>query len=157
MTAHLPNDTRGILSQSTDYIHGRVLDFGAGTAKYKSLIVPHAKTYTSFDMIAGPNTDVVGDVLAPPFPDNSFETVICTQVMEHVREPWTMIEQISRILAPGGVCILTTPFLLPYHADPHDYFRYTTEGGSALFTRAGTTGTASNAAWSACTTGNTGG
>lgn len=50
-----------------------------------NLILPHVDSYLSFDMIGG---DVTGDVLAPPFEDNSFDTVLCTQVMEHVKEPW---------------------------------------------------------------------
>lgn len=129
--------TRDILEMSAPHITGATLDLGAGTAKYKDIILQHASSYTTFDVVEGPNIDIVGDVLATRLPDASFDTVICTQVMEHVSEPWRMAEEISRMLKPGGACILTVPFMMPYHADPYDYFRYTTGGVEHLFKWAG--------------------
>lgn len=129
--------TRDVINHTSKFIKGDTLDFGAGRAKYKGLIVPHTSKYTAFDMIAGEHIDVVGDVLNPPFEDAHFDTVISTQVLEHVRQPWTMIHQIGRILKPGGICIITAPFLVPYHADPHDYFRYTSQGLASLFENEG--------------------
>lgn len=114
------------------FISGNTLDYGAGRAKYKGIIAPHASHYTAFDMIPGENVDVVGDALKPPFADNTFDTVISTQVLEHIQKPWVMVHEIARILKPGGICIMTAPFMVPYHADPHDYFRYTKEGLTSL-------------------------
>lgn len=119
------------------HMRGVTLDLGAGSAKYREMIKQRASKYVTFDIAPGPNIDVVGDVHHLPFDDRSFDTVVCTQVMEHVKEPWLMVEEIARILTPGGRCILTAPFNVPYHADPFDYYRYTLEGGSHLFTRAG--------------------
>lgn len=132
-----PYSTRDIVRLLLPHMHGEAVDLGAGTAKYKDMILTAATSYTAFDGRPGPHIDVVGDMLALPFPDASFDTAICTQVMEHVREPWTMVQEIARILRPGGTCVLTTPFLMPYHADPYDFFRYTIEGGCSLFERAG--------------------
>jgi len=129
--------TRDIILHTKQYIQGKTLDFGAGTAKYQNLIKPEANEYITFDMVAGNNIDVVGDVLNPPFKDGEFDTVISTQVLEHVGKPWIMVHQIGRILKSGGVCIITAPFLVPYHADPHDFFRYTTEGMMSLFKNEG--------------------
>jgi ubiquinone/menaquinone biosynthesis C-methylase UbiE len=125
--------TRDIIRRCREYVSGKTLDFGAGNAKYRDIIKSAADEYVAFDLMPGPNIDVVGDVLNSPFADNEFDTVISTQVLEHVPKPWLMIKEIHRILKPGGVCILTAPFLTPYHADPHDYFRYTTEGMKSLF------------------------
>ena len=123
---------------SLPHVRGRTLDLGAGTAKYKPDILPFTSTYTTYDFIQGPHIDVVGDVHElKAFPNESFDTVICTEVLEHVQEPWRVIEEIARVLAPNGRCILTTPFLLPFHADPHDYYRYTIEGAAHLFERTG--------------------
>jgi len=115
------------------YIKGRTIDVGAGLAKYSNAIKEHSSEYIAFDTMPGKKIDVVGDVLKMPFKDISFDTVISTQVLEHVREPWVMVSEISRILKKGGVCILSAPFMAPYHSDPGDYFRYTTEGLKSLF------------------------
>ncbi len=81
----------------------------------------------------GANIDIVGDVHKVPLPSNSFDTIISTQVLEHVKMPWIMVSEIGRLLKSGGICILSAPFMAPYHADPYDYFRYTKQGLIALF------------------------
>ena len=48
-----------------------------------------------------------------------------------------MVSEIARILRPGGVCIISAPFMVPYHTDPDDYFRYTTSGLRSLAEDAG--------------------
>ncbi|OGJ71626.1 hypothetical protein A2454_00840 [Candidatus Peribacteria bacterium RIFOXYC2_FULL_55_14] len=132
-----PQTTRGVLEVWTEVIRGRVLDLGAGRAKYKQLLQKTATDYTAFDMVDGPNIDVVGDVHNLPFDPCKFGTVVCTQVIEHVREPWRVVEEIARVLLPGGHCLLTTPFMMPHHADPHDFYRYTPDGVRHLCGRAG--------------------
>lgn len=126
--------TRDVVEHSLQFIKGETLDLGAGNAKYRHIIKPKTSKYITFDMVPGPNIDVVGDILNLSFEDKSFDTVISTQVLEHVQKPWVMVSEIERILRPGGTAIVSAPFLVPYHADPHDYFRYTKEGMSALFT-----------------------
>ncbi len=134
----IPSLVRDIMKISSEHIKGNTLDLGAGKAKYKKMILENAEKYTAYDMVAAPNVDIVGDVHnLVAFETNTFDTVICTEVLEHVKEPWRVLEEIARVLKPGGRCILTTPFLLPFHADPHDYYRYTVEGGMHLFTRTG--------------------
>lgn len=133
---HFKN-TREVLVNATRYIQGKTLDFGAGTAKYKYLISPHSSSYTAFDMIPDSHVDVVGDVLNAPFPNESFTTIISTQVLEHVEKPWVMAHEIARLLEKGGICIVTAPFMQPYHADPYDFFRYTKKGMESLFRNEG--------------------
>lgn len=129
--------TRDVLTYAQKYISGNTLDFGAGRAKYKGIITQKSAQYTAFDMIAGPNVDIVGDALKPPFKDGEFDTIISTQVLEHVEKPWVMVSEIARILKPGGICIMTAPFMVPYHADPYDFFRYTKQGLASLFKNEG--------------------
>lgn len=125
--------TRDVVEHTLSYIKGETLDLGAGNAKYRHIIKPQTSNYVTFDMVEGPNIDVVGDILALSFPDKSFDTVISTQVLEHVRKPWVMVSEIERVLKSGGIAIVSAPFLVSYHADPHDYFRYTKEGMGSLF------------------------
>lgn len=129
--------TRDVVEHTLQFINGETLDLGAGNAKYRNLIKPKTSKYITFDMVAGPHIDVVGDILNLSLADQSFDTVISTQVLEHVRKPWVMVSEIGRVLRSGGIAITSAPFLVPYHADPHDYFRYTKEGMSALFTENG--------------------
>ena len=127
------NCTRDIVNHSLPYVQGKVIDVGAGSAKYKTIILKKADAYLAFDVVAGDNIDHVGDVLNMPFANESFDTVISTQVLEHVEKPWVMIKEIERILKPNGICILTAPFLISYHPDPTDFFRYTESGIISLF------------------------
>jgi SAM-dependent methyltransferase len=70
-------------------------------------------------------TDIQGDANLLPFPDNYFDYVICSEVLEHVPNPISVLQQVNRILKPGGSLLATIPFLFPIHADPYDYGRYT--------------------------------
>lgn len=129
--------TREAVQYLLKYVSGKTLDFGAGRAKYREIIKKNAAEYIAFDMRPGDNVDVVGDAHNAPFGDGEFDTIVCNQVLEHVAEPWKVIGEIRRILKTGGRCILTAPFLQPYHADPGDYFRYTKEGMASLFRNSG--------------------
>ena len=127
------HQTREVITYAQKHISGKTLDLGAGSGKYREIIKQKTSEYIAFDMMPGENVDVVGDALNLPFPERSFNTVVSTQVLEHVERPWLMIKEIHRVLKENGICILTAPFLIPYHPDPHDYFRYTKEGMASLF------------------------
>lgn len=129
--------TREVVLYALKYVKGDTLDLGAGTAKYRGMIRERATSYTTFDLIPGAFIDVVGDLLNTGFETGRFDTIFSTQVFEHIPRPWLAAKELNRILKPGGVCIVTAPFLQPYHADPHDYYRYTVDGLRALFEDAG--------------------
>lgn len=130
-------NTREVVEYLSSHVSGQTLDYGAGTAKYRSIVEPHSSKYVAFDMVASSNVDIVGDVLMPPFHDESFNTIICTQVLEHVEKPWIVASQIRRILKKDGIAIVSAPFVFPYHADPYDFFRYTRQGLESLFKNEG--------------------
>ena len=69
--------------------------------------------------------DIFAQATALPFKDETFDVVLCTEVMEHVPEPQMMLDEIYRVLKPGRTLIFTTPFLVPLHEQPYDFFRYT--------------------------------
>jgi SAM-dependent methyltransferase len=125
--------TKEVVRYFLEYVNGKTLDLGAGSAKYRQIIKERANEYLAFDMFPGPNIDIAGDASNTPFLEESFDTIISTQLLEHVERPWLVIKEIRRILKKGGVCILTAPFINPYHDDPGDYFRYTTSGIKSLF------------------------
>ncbi len=129
--------TRDVMRAVLGSVHGDVIDFGAGMSRYKKWIMEKATSYTAMDIESFPGIDIVGDAMHPPVGDNSYDTVLSTHVMEHVREPWVMAEQIKRVLKPGGTVILMAPFMYPFHADPTDYFRFSEQGMRSLFERTG--------------------
>jgi SAM-dependent methyltransferase len=120
---------------------GRLLDVGCGTKPYLEAYSRFVSSYTGVDLLRargnGSKADVYGDAQALPFKDGSFDTVVSFQVMEHVKEPWTMLENINRVLAPGGYLILTVPHMWGLHEIPNDYYRFTEYGLRYLYESAG--------------------
>src|SRR4051812_300157 len=90
-------DTRALIKHSVRYAKGKALDLGAGTAKYKELIAPACSSYVASDAFAGPHIDVVADIEQLPFADGSFDTLYCTQVLEHIPRPWKAAEEVKRL------------------------------------------------------------
>ncbi len=69
--------------------------------------------------------DVQGDAAALPFQTQMFDAAICTELLEHVCNPETVLRDAYRVLNRKGKLIITVPFLYPIHGDPHDFGRYT--------------------------------
>jgi SAM-dependent methyltransferase len=91
--------------------------------------------YIVLDKVADYNPDIVGDVHKLPFEDNSLDAVLCIHLIEHVADPQKAIQEIYRVLKPGGYCYLDTPFLFYYHPMKgyyEDYFRFTRDGWQNL-------------------------
>lgn len=116
------------------YVAGRTLDMGAGRLAWRDLLTRHAETYISGDLaMEHPELDLLFDVTKPlPFADKSFDTVFCCSVLEHVRDPWNALKEMWRILAPGGVAIVSLPFIFYLHGQPNDYYRFTQYGAVYL-------------------------
>ncbi|CAE7702475.1 unnamed protein product, partial [Symbiodinium sp. CCMP2456] len=66
--------------------------------------------------------DVVSDIGSIPLPDESFDLVICTDVLEHVLNPKRAMHEMGRLLKPGGIVLLQVPFGGALHNLPHHYF-----------------------------------
>ena len=80
------------------------------------------------DILPGDSVTLVGDAHRLPFQDNSIDSLIYQAVLEHVQDPRRVINEAARVLKPGGYLYLEVPFLQGFHADPHDFQRYTLEG-----------------------------
>jgi SAM-dependent methyltransferase len=112
-------------------LHGtdaRTLEVGAKHKPYQRLF----PCTVSGDITPYPALDAQFDAHALPFAGASFAVVLCTEVLEHCRQPHQVIAEFHRVLQPGGKLILTTRFLFPIHDTPHDYFRFTKYGLQSL-------------------------
>ncbi|MDH3998069.1 MAG: class I SAM-dependent methyltransferase [Desulfuromonadales bacterium] len=128
---------KDLLPLMPQYCRGRLLDAGAGRGAYRELLAQHIDDYVGLDVAPSPATALVGDAQRLPFADNSFDTVFCSQVLEHVPQPWSAIAEFERVVKPGGYVVLTVPHLSWLHNEPHDYFRYTCHGLSSLVEKTG--------------------
>jgi SAM-dependent methyltransferase len=99
-----------------------VLDLGAGGK------LQRWDNVVQIDIFRYPMTDVVGSADRLPFRDNSFSAVISQAVFEHLQYPQAAVEEIRRVLKPGGVVKIDTAFLQPEHGYPHHFYNATETG-----------------------------
>ncbi|MEE9543043.1 MAG: class I SAM-dependent methyltransferase [Thermodesulfobacteriota bacterium] len=114
---------------------GKILDIGSGRAPYSKLI--RGANVVTIDFSADKRPMTVGSCTELPFKGSSFDSVICTEVLEHVSEPETALREIFRVLRPGGNFYITVPMLGCLHYEPHDFFRYTKYGLMHLLEKTG--------------------
>lgn len=111
-------------------LHGRVIDLGCGIMPYAELLPPAVTLYHGLDITARDSRPtLIGDVQSlGMLRDASYDSVICLEVLEHVPDPARALAEIARVLADGGVLVLSVPHLSRLHEIPHDYYRYTEYG-----------------------------
>lgn len=121
-------------------LRGRLLDVGCGTKPYRTLF--NVGEYVGLDIDSETTrrraiADVLYDGNRFPFEDGRFDAVLCNQVLEHVFNPDTFIDEIRRVLVPGGRLLLTVPFVWDEHEQPWDYARYSSFGLRSLLEKHG--------------------
>ena len=112
------------------YVTGRLLDLGCGKVPLFASYCAYASEVTCVDwsMTAHgmEHVDVAHDLSQPlPFADASFDTIVLSDVLEHLQHPVRLWQEMFRVLAKGGKVILNVPFLYHIHEAPHDFHRYT--------------------------------
>jgi SAM-dependent methyltransferase len=119
------------LENHKNLMTGFVLDIGGKRERKRGSFSPpetQAKNWLYLNIDLETQPDIFGDAGNIPLPSMCVDTVICTEVLEHLQEPARCVDEVYRILKPGGVFIASVPFLYPIHADPYDFQRYTDEG-----------------------------
>ncbi len=117
---------------SKTHFKGNFLDVGCGRKPYKAIIEENAviDSYIGLD-IENPTyqmeikPEVYWDGVSIPLENNSFESAMLIEVLEHVPDPAVVLKEVHRVLAPGGKVLITIPFLWTLHDVPHDEYRYT--------------------------------
>lgn len=116
---HLPN-----------YASGKLLDLGCGKIPLYFVYREYADEYICVDwentFHKNEHLDYECDITKPlPFGGDEFDTIILSDVLEHIPEPDQLWREMARILTPGGKLIMNVPFLYMLHEKPHDYYRFT--------------------------------
>jgi SAM-dependent methyltransferase len=115
-----------------------VLSIGGGPDRWGAHI-----TNLNIDRFA--NVDVVGDAYALPYADGSVDSILCWAVIEHLEFPERAVAEMHRVLRPGGLALLNTPFLQAFHAYPNHFQNVTVVGQDRMLERAGFVVSASGA------------
>lgn len=119
------------------YLQGRVLDIGCGQQPFKQYFNNQQYIGIDFNIENKPYALAIASYL--PFRNNSFNSIICAEVLEHVPEPAKVLEECYRISQSEGILYITVPMTWRLHYEPHDYYRYTQYGIKYLCEKAGFT------------------
>jgi len=121
-------------------VRGRVLDVGCGQSPYRFLLDPASTEYVGVDILDADKFDYDNPEIVPfdgehlPFPDDHFDAVICTEVLEHVLHFQNLVDEMYRVMRNGAEAIVTVPWSARYHYVPYDFYRYTPSSLRTMFT-----------------------
>ncbi|MCK1317387.1 MULTISPECIES: class I SAM-dependent methyltransferase [unclassified Bradyrhizobium] len=112
------------------HARGRLLDLGCGRAPlygvYKDLVTEVTCVDWGNSLHETNYLDKEVDLTKPiDFPDSAFDTIILSDVLEHIPVPLDLCKEIARLLSPGGKLLVSVPFYYPLHEAPFDFYRYT--------------------------------
>lgn len=127
------------VAKKYDKKNKKILDIGAEASPYRKLF--KKSEYFSHDVKKNraKTIDYVGDLdqRVPSIKSKSFDYILCTQVLEHLKRPHIAFKEFSRMLKPKGYLFLTTHMVFDEHMVPKDYFRFTKHGLRSLGEEAG--------------------
>jgi len=128
------------IENASVYARGRLLDAGCGRRPYEAIFRARVEAYVGLDWpgkLDGAMADIIGDAMQLPFRDLAFDTVLATEVLEHLPMPELFLQEVARVLADDGTLIVTVPFMEPLHEEPRDYYRFTPYSVSSSLKRYG--------------------
>lgn len=121
------------IDKKMDLFHGVLLDLGCGEMPYKQYLLDKNKKITKYMGIDVDNSkyhqskkpDLVWDGKKIGLGDVSVDTVIATELFEHLNNLGQVLGEINRVLNDDGILFFTVPFIWPLHEVPNDQYRYT--------------------------------
>lgn len=126
---------------SSIYFNGRLVDIGCGTKPYAAMLSPYVTEHIGVDhedsLHGKVNVNLIGTAYKIPFPEESFDSALCTAVLEHLEEPEQALRECHRVLKLGGIAIYSVPFIWHLHEEPRDFYRFSKYGLEYLFNKTG--------------------
>ena len=129
---------------SNHSISGITLDVGSGRklASYYRFLKKNGEGIKLERLDLGFDSKDMGKIInlekdALPFSPDETDTLLLFNVLEHLYNYRHVLTEIKRVLKPGGKLVGAVPFLVPFHPDPHDYWRYTVESLEKIFSEQG--------------------
>jgi len=137
----------GALLESRHYLTGALLDIGCGKMPYKEVLLRpqgHADKYLGLDLdipatdfYSKARPDLLWDGKTIPLAEDSVDSAMLTEVLEHCFNPAMVLKETFRVLKKDGYLFITVPFLWPLHDVPYDEYRYTPFSLEKLLKNAG--------------------
>lgn len=130
------------LIEARRHAHGLLLDVGCGEMPFARWFDGHVTRYLGVDIPVfyyrhRVKPDLFARAEALPLRGGSIDTVLGLSMLDHFPAPGPLLDELHRVLRPGGILILEFPQTVPLHAEPHDYLRYTRYGSTWYLERAG--------------------
>lgn len=132
LSGYLPGTSiPNAIKKHLDKFYGKLLDFGCGSSPYKNLLLTNSNItkYIGLDIENSPlyknSVDLLWNGITIPLENNSINTIIATEVFEHIPDLEKSLKEIYRVLQDNGLIFFTVPFLWPLHDIPYDEYRYT--------------------------------
>ena len=112
------------------HCRGRLLDLGCGKVPFYALYREYVSETVCVDwsnsLHESDHLDAECDLTQDlPFADASFDSILLSDVLEHIPTPERLWREMARLLKPGGKVLLNVPFFYWLHEEPYDYYRYT--------------------------------
>ncbi len=102
------------------------LNLGAGSTRLHEQLI-------NIDIHNNSNIDIITEGNSLPFKENCLKLVVAQEVLEHIADPFATINEVYRVLIPGGIFYCQVPFQIGYHPGPHDYWRFSRDAFEYLF------------------------
>jgi SAM-dependent methyltransferase len=120
-------------------LHGTMIDLAAGgEPSYRRYWDIRSTTFITTDYDKGKSVDVVQDLNQPlQFKDNYADVMFLFNAIYIVRDPVNVLKEVHRVLKPNGQFFMTTPLIFSESKEPHDYWRFTSEGTEQILLGAG--------------------
>ncbi|HET6966522.1 MAG TPA: class I SAM-dependent methyltransferase [Acidimicrobiales bacterium] len=125
------------LASHRSEVGGLLLDLGAGNQPYRPWYGSLAEWCAAVDVAPSPGLSALSLATDVALRSSTFDTVVCTSVLEHVEDVESAVSEIVRLMKPGGRLLISVPFLYPTHEAPFDFWRTTHYGLRSLLERHG--------------------
>jgi SAM-dependent methyltransferase len=117
------------IKKYASFLTGHIMDFGCGSKPYQSFFQYTKYTGVDFENPGHPHDneqiDIFYDGKTIPLESDSIDSVLCSEVFEHIFNLTDILKEVNRVMKKDGAILITCPFVWKEHEEPHDYARYT--------------------------------